>query len=118
MEICKKPWGWYKVLSDDDQCKVKLIMVESKARLSLQSHTQRREHWYVVEGTLTVERGKDPTSISTINCYALSSVEIERNELHRASNESNSPVLFVEVQTGDYFGEDDITRYEDDYGRT
>jgi mannose-6-phosphate isomerase-like protein (cupin superfamily) len=117
MEICTKPWGWYKVLEDDDQCKVKLIQIEPRSRLSLQSHTKRREHWYVVKGTLTVERGADVKELKKINCTEQQCVDIGLGELHRASNESDGIVWFVEIQTGTYFGEDDIARYEDDYGR-
>jgi mannose-6-phosphate isomerase-like protein (cupin superfamily) len=117
MEICVKPWGWYKVLEDTGRCKVKLIQVDPGSRLSLQSHSKRREHWYVLQGELTVERGNDAKKLTKRNYVENQFVEIEQGELHRASNESGKTVQFVEIQTGAYFGEDDIVRYEDDYGR-
>lgn len=117
MEECKKPWGWYRVLEDNEHCKVKLIQVDPGARLSLQSHVGRREHWYVIEGDLTVTKGSDGDSLEVVEIGVGRCIDIEMGELHRASNASALPVTFVEVQTGDYFGEDDIVRYEDDYGR-
>ena len=116
-ETCMKPWGWYKVLEDGERCKVKLIQVNPGCRLSLQSHSKRQEHWYVVRGELTVEQGANAEELTRRNYAEKQSVEIGFGELHRASNESEEPVQFVEVQTGIYFGEDDIVRYEDDYGR-
>jgi mannose-1-phosphate guanylyltransferase / mannose-6-phosphate isomerase len=117
MEECEKPWGWYRVIEDGESCKVKIIRVDPGARLSLQSHVGRREHWYVIEGRLTVTRGSMGGALEVVELVAGQCIDIEREELHRASNASALPVTFVEVQTGDYFGEDDIVRYEDDYGR-
>ena len=117
-----KPWGYYKVLIDTPNYKVKFIEINSKSRLSLQSHEKRREHWFVVSGgALTVEVGEDRNSLSKHQLVTDSNFnyfDIEMNQLHRASNETEEPVQFIEIQTGDYFGEDDIIRYQDDYGRS
>jgi mannose-6-phosphate isomerase-like protein (cupin superfamily) len=117
VEECKKPWGWYRVIEDGDKCKVKIIRVDPGARLSLQSHGRRQEHWYVIDGELTVTRGPSVDSLCDVVLERGQCIDIEVAELHRASNVTSFPVTFVEVQTGDYFGEDDIVRYDDDYGR-
>ena len=112
LEHDERPWGCYDVLLDTDFTKVKLITVAPKQRLSYQSHEKRQEQWTVVQGTLTVVlEGKvslipEGDSIHIPCCFK-----------HRAWNNTDKPVQFVEVQTGTYFGEDDITRYEDDYER-
>jgi mannose-6-phosphate isomerase len=111
-EIETRPWGTYEVLLDDVNVKVKRITVNPNSRLSYQYHQKRREVWTVVSGELTIIlednklfRGKGQ------------SVRIPLGEKHRAWNETDKPVIFIEVQTGTYFGEDDIIRIEDDYGR-
>ena len=107
-----RPWGTYEVLLDTDFTKVKLITVAPKQRLSYQSHTKRQEQWTVVKGNLTVIiDGKEHT------VYTGKSIHIPLGAKHRAWNETEETVQFVEVQTGTYFGEDDIIRYEDDYER-
>lgn len=121
MEHEERPWGWYKVLVDTPTYKVKLIQVNPNSRLSLQSHQFRKEHWYVVSGQLTVEVGIDQSSLVKFNCEVNSinnQAEISLGYIHRASNETENPAQFIEIQTGEYFGEDDIVRYEDDYGRS
>lgn len=111
--IESRPWGMFEVLLDADECKVKRITVAPEQRLSYQSHNKRREQWIVVKGTLTVIlEGKEHT------IYPGQSIEIPWGAKHRAWNKTNELAQFVEVQTGDYFGEDDIIRYEDDYKRT
>jgi mannose-6-phosphate isomerase-like protein (cupin superfamily) len=120
LEKERRPWGWYSVLLDTPECKVKIITVNPNSRLSLQSHEYRQEHWYVIEGELTVEKGWDSHILLQETLGALSSkkyTDIETKQIHRASNKTNKPARFIEVQTGSYFGEDDIKRYQDDYGR-
>jgi mannose-6-phosphate isomerase len=107
-----RPWGTYEVLLDAKNVKVKRIVVNPKQRLSYQYHNMRQEHWTIVEGTLTIVLNdyKHTRSIGE-------SIHIALNAHHRAWNETNDPVTFIEVQTGTYFGEDDIIRLEDDYLR-
>ena len=111
-EIETRPWGTYEVLLDDVNVKVKRITVNPNSRLSYQYHQKRREVWTVVSGELTIIlednklfRGEGQ------------SVRIPLGDKHRAWNETDKPVIFIEVQTGTYFGEDDIIRIKDDYGR-
>jgi mannose-6-phosphate isomerase len=114
MEIYQtpKPWGTYEVLLDDKLTKVKRITVYPGHRLSLQSHEHRQEQWTIIEGKLTVVLGDEQLIF-----YPGESVHIPLGAKHRAWNKGDEIVQFIEVQTGTYFGEDDITRYEDDYGR-
>jgi len=112
LEHDERPWGCYDVLLDHDYTKVKLITVAPYQRLSYQSHNSRQEQWVVVEGVLTVILDDKVIKVKTGE-----SINITLGAKHRAWNKSNKPVLFVEVQTGNYFGEDDIIRIEDDYGR-
>jgi len=112
LEVGERPWGKYEVLLDSEDCKVKRITVNPQSRLSYQYHLKRREVWTVVSGQLTIIlegdklfRGKGQ------------SVRIPLGDKHRAWNETDTPVVFIEVQTGSYFGEDDIIRIEDDYKR-
>ena len=107
-----RPWGFYEVLSDEDDHKVKRITVYSGARLSLQRHSRRDEHWYVVRGEGVIQIAGEK-----INVRGGSTVDIPRGALHRIENIGQKDLCFIEVQSGDYFGEDDIERYEDDYGR-
>lgn len=107
-----RPWGRYDILLDTDYTKVKIITVAPNQRLSYQSHKHREEQWVVVKGRLTVILDEDHLVF-----YPGESVHIPLGAKHRAWNETDEIVQFVEVQTGDYFGEDDITRYEDDYDR-
>ena len=107
-----RPWGYYVVLSDLDDHKVKRIVVYPGKRLSLQSHKRRSEHWMVVSGKGVVTLDSREVELSPG-----ASVDIPVGTRHRMTNRSDAPVVFVEIQTGDYFGEDDIERYEDDFGR-
>ena len=108
-----RPWGYYQVLSDEENHKVKRIVVYPGKRLSLQRHQRRAEHWYVIdgEGIVTLD-GRE------ISLKAGEAVDISKGAVHRMENRSGTDVTFIEVQTGDYFGEDDIERLEDDFGRT
>ncbi len=107
-----RPWGFYEVLADAEDHKVKRITVWPGKRLSLQRHRRRAEHWYVVRGRATVTLdGRE------IRLGPGGSVDIPRGAWHRIRNDGTRDLVFVEIQSGDYFGEDDIERREDDYGR-
>jgi len=112
MEFDQRPWGNYQVLADEPDHKVKRIVVYPGKRLSLQRHQQRAEHWYLIAGRGLVTRDREKISLT-----AGEAVDIPRGARHRLENPGPLEVVFIEVQTGDYFGEDDIERFEDDYGR-
>lgn len=107
-----RPWGWFESLTLGEQFQVKRIFVKPGAALSLQSHKHRSEHWIVVEGTATVTIDAKIDSIEQGQ-----SVYIPVGAIHRLENKSDKALTLVEVQTGTYFGEDDIIRYEDLYKR-
>lgn len=107
-----RPWGHYEQLAIGPRFQVKSIVVIPGGRLSLQSHVHRSEHWIVVEGTALVTKGDDVTMLSENQ-----SIYIEVGEIHRMENPGKVPMRLIEVQTGSYFGEDDIVRYDDVYGR-
>ena len=108
-----RPWGNYTMLEEDpDGFKIKRIEVAPGARLSLQSHNRRSEHWVVVSGTATVTNGNE-----VITVQKNQSTYIPIGAKHRLENLGDDPLHIVEVQVGDYLGEDDIQRYEDNYGR-
>ena len=113
MDDSIRPWGHYDVLIDEADHKVKRIVVEPGKRLSLQRHTRRAEHWYVVRGKALVTRDTELIPLGPGNA-----VDIPRGAAHRIQNPGDVPLVFIEVQRGDYFGEDDIERLEDDYGRS
>lgn len=108
-----RPWGSYAVLEEEQSVfKIKRIEVAPGARLSLQSHSQRSEHWVVVAGTATVTNGDEVFTV-----HKNQSTYIPIGTKHRLENRGNEPLHIVEVQVGEYLGEDDIRRYEDNYGR-
>ena len=108
----QRPWGTYTILHEDTGCKVKQIFVKPNSRLSYQYHHKRQENWTVTSGTLTVVlEGVEHTLTPG------ESIHIPLGAKHRAWNKSNEDVYFIEVQTGTYFGEDDIVRIEDDFNR-
>ena len=107
-----RPWGKYEILLDTATCKVKKITVNPGQRLSYQYHQHRAEVWTVVEGMLTIILEGEKLIRGNGQ-----SIRIPKRDKHRAWNETDQPVEFIEVQTGTYFGEDDITRIEDDYKR-
>jgi len=112
LEKSSRPWGRYEVLQETPYCKVKCIYVAPGKRLSYQRHERRAEHWYFVEGEAEV------TLNGVVSHHSAGdSVTVRMGELHRVSNISDREVIFIEVQTGTYFGEDDIERIEDDFGR-
>lgn len=106
------PWGRWEVLKSEPEFKVKRIEISPGSRLSYQRHQKRREHWVVVSGqALVVLDGKE------VPLKAGEAVDIPEGTAHRIGNPGDDPMVFIEIQRGDYFGEDDIERLEDDYGR-
>ena len=112
-ETDQRPWGSYTVLDDEPTFKVKRIEVLPGKRLSYQRHARRSEHWFIVHGTAVVTLDGEPRQVSPGGA-----VDVPVGTAHRIENPSDELVVFVEVQHGEYFGEDDIVRLEDDYGRT
>ena len=108
-----RPWGSYDSVDAGDGFQVKRIKVKPGARLSLQSHTRRAEHWIVVRGTARVTRDND-----VFELFANQSTYIPIGAKHRLENPGTEMLELIEVQSGDYLGEDDIVRYEDVYGRS
>ena len=108
-----RPWGSYDSIDMADGFQVKRIKVKPGARLSLQSHTRRAEHWVVVRGTARVTRDND-----VFELFANQSTYIPIGAKHRLENPGSEMLELIEVQSGDYLGEDDIVRYEDVYGRS
>ncbi len=108
-----RPWGYYEILEDKEDHKVKRITVYPGKRLSLQRHQRRQEHWYFLsgEGIVTLDTVE-------VAVEAGKSVDINFSTVHRVSNTGSDDLRFIEVQRGDYFGEDDIERLEDDFGRS
>lgn len=108
----QRPWGWYDSLEEADNFKVKRILVNPGASLSLQKHAHRAEHWVVVRGTAEITcDDKRFTLIQNQSTY------IPVGSLHRLTNTGDIPLEMIEVQSGTYLGEDDIVRVEDNYGR-
>ena len=109
----ERPWGRFYVLHDERFYKLKRIEVDPKGRLSYQYHLKRSEAWTIVEGTGTI------TLDGVVNEYVTGeTIIIPQGVKHRIENKGIKKVVFIEVQTGSYFGEDDIVRLEDDYNRT
>jgi mannose-6-phosphate isomerase len=112
LEKSDRPWGWYEVLQEAVTHKVKSIHVSPGKRLSYQRHEKRSEHWYVVDGSgeVTLDGKVQVVSKGSV-------IQVPKGALHRISNTGTNELVFIEVQTGTYFGEDDIERVEDDFGR-
>src|SRR5687767_597796 len=108
-----RPWGYYESIDAGERFQVKRLMLKPGARLSLQLHRKRAEHWVVVSGLAKVTRGKDELHLEPNQ-----STYIPPGTRHRLENEGTDPLYVIEVQSGDYFGEDDIERFADDYRRT
>ena len=107
-----RPWGYYESVVDDFRWQVKLINVKPGEKLSLQLHHHRSEHWVIVDGTAKAEIGSKVTTLhENQSCY------IPLGEKHRLSNPGKIPLKLIEIQSGSYLGEDDIERFEDNYGR-
>lgn len=112
MEQSATPWGKWFVLEDGEHFKVKRIEVLPGKRLSYQKHFRRQEHWYVVQGQAKVTiDGHDHLLAEG------ASIDINKEAFHRIENTGSEMLIVIEVQTGTYFGEDDIVRTQDDYGR-
>jgi mannose-6-phosphate isomerase-like protein (cupin superfamily) len=107
-----RPWGSFHVLDEGQGFKVKRIVVTPGGRLSLQSHKHRGEHWTVVTGTATVT-----VNDKVVTLTRSQSVDIPQGARHRLENHHSDLVEIIEVQFGDYLGEDDIVRYDDAYNR-
>ena len=107
-----RPWGRYEVLQESNLHKVKCIYVNPGSRLSYQRHQKRAEHWFIVSGTAMVTLNGE-----SFHRVAGETVDVEIGDLHRIANQGSQELVFIEVQTGSYFGEDDIERIEDDYSR-
>ena len=109
----ERPWGNFTVLEDSSKFKVKRIEVFSGKRLSYQRHSRRSEHWFIIQGTAKVTLNGKNFIIESGG-----SIDIPVETLHRVENPvADELLVFIEIQTGDYFGEDDIVRIEDDFGR-
>jgi mannose-6-phosphate isomerase len=107
-----RPWGSFTVLEDAANHKVKRIEVAPGQRLSYQRHAQRAEHWFVVSGTAEVTLDGEVRPLP-----ARAAIDIPQGAAHRIANVGQETLVFVEVQHGNYFGEDDIERLDDDFGR-
>jgi mannose-6-phosphate isomerase len=111
-EFDQRPWGTYTVLEEAPTFKVKRIEVLPGKRLSYQKHSQRAEHWVVVGGTAKVTLDGREITIRTGEA-----IDIPIGAAHRVENPGEDDLIFIEVQRGNYLGEDDIVRLEDDFGR-
>jgi mannose-6-phosphate isomerase len=111
-EMDERPWGRYEVLEEREGYKVKRLEVKPGARLSLQRHSRRAEHWVVVSGIADVVCGDNELQLRQGE-----HIHISTETNHRLGNSSDNPLVLIEVQLGDYLGEDDIVRLEDDYKR-
>lgn len=112
IEHTERPWGWYESISEAPGNKVKRIRVHPGQKLSLQKHSQRAEHWVVVQGTarITIDERE-------FDLHPGQHCDIALGQVHRLANLTATPVEIIEVQLGAYLGEDDIVRLQDDYGR-
>ena len=112
MSESSRPWGRYEILQESDSHKVKCIWVTPGKRLSYQRHQKRAEHWFMVAGSARVTLNGVVSELK-----AGQTVDIGIGDLHRIENTGSDDLVFIEVQSGSYFGEDDIERIEDDFGR-
>lgn len=108
----KRPWGSFTVLDEGEGYKVKRLEVLSGKRLSYQKHAQRSEHWFVTQGTAKVTLDGEEITVNKGEA-----IDIPLGAAHRVENPEKELLVFIEVQQGDYLGEDDIVRIEDDFGR-
>ena len=112
IEEALRPWGKYSVIKDEPNYKLKVIEVKPGHRLSYQYHNKRSEVWTIVKGSGEVTIEGNTKIVNYGDC-----ITIKKSEKHRIKNNSNKVLVFIEVQTGSYFGEDDIVRIDDDYNR-
>jgi mannose-1-phosphate guanylyltransferase/mannose-6-phosphate isomerase len=108
----EKPWGYFEILFETEFSKVKILSVDPGQMLSMQMHEHRSETWYVTQGIATITKED-----KKLELYPGENIVIEQRERHRVQNFGNEVLEIIEVQTGTYFGEDDIVRFEDMYGR-
>ena len=111
-ETVEKPWGKYTIIDRGEGYQVKRHIVNPFSKLSLQKHNHRSEHWIVVSGEAKIVNGDKEMTLK-IN----ESTFVPVNTVHRFMNSGKTPLIVIEIQTGEYLGEDDIVRFEDDYGR-
>ena len=111
-EYDERPWGSFHVLDEGTGYKVKRIEVFPGKRLSYQRHAHRSEHWFVIRGTAKVTLNDREILVKTGEA-----IDIRVSDKHRVENPESETLIFIETQTGDYFGEDDIERFDDDFGR-
>ncbi len=109
----ERPWGGFEILFEETGLKVKRILVKPGKRLSLQSHEHRAENWVVARGQALVTLGEE-----IVRLEKRQAVFIPEKTKHRMENPGKEELVFIEVQTGTYLGEDDITRYQDDFDRS
>jgi mannose-6-phosphate isomerase-like protein (cupin superfamily) len=113
IERTLRPWGWYETVSTAPGHKIKRIQVHPGQQSSLQKHHHRAEHWVVTQGTAHIRLGEREFDLRVgEHC------DIALGQVHRLANRTEQVVEIVEIQFGDYLGEDDIVRFEDDYGRS
>ena len=113
MSIEVRPWGSYRVIETHELFQIKQLVVFPNSRLSLQSHEYRAEHWFVLAGSAKVE-----VNDRVFILHPSDSVQIPIKSRHRVTAMGDSSLIFIEIQTGSSFDENDIIRYEDDYGRS
>jgi mannose-6-phosphate isomerase-like protein (cupin superfamily) len=107
-----RPWGNYTVLLDASDCKVKTISIKPGESPSYQYHFKRREHWVIIQGSGMLILNDTERPVKTGDC-----IFVDKLEKHKIINTGTDDLKFIEIQTGEYFGEDDIVRLEDKYGR-
>ena len=112
MNFEERPWGNFRVLYSDENCQVKKLVVNPGKRISLQSHKFRAEHWFVVSGRGIAEINGKEMAVGSGDA-----VDVPIGSKHRISCRATDPLVFIEVQTGSSFAEEDIIRFEDDFGR-
>ena len=112
-DATQRPWGYYVILADMPDHKVKRIHIKPGKRISLQRHQHRSEHWHIVMGEAIVTRNDEQIPLKSGE-----SIDIPQGAIHRIENAGQEDMYFIEVQRGSYFGEDDIERFEDDFGRS
>ena len=108
----QRPWGWFEILEEGKSFKVKRIQINPGKSISLQRHKKRSEHWVVIQGKATVQKDNQEFELNYNE-----STFIKQNQIHRLSNQSSNILQIIEVQSGEYVGEDDIERLKDSYGR-
>ncbi len=111
-EMINRPWGYFQILKDEPEYKIKKIAVKPNGCLSLQRHQRRSEHWFTLDGT-----GVATVGDKIFPLQKGATADIPEGTVHRLENTGNIDLIIIEIQTGTYFGEDDIERLEDRYGR-